>query len=114
MRPPGPSACVSILAFSLNLDDEAESSPQLELELPSPEPGPEDLLQSKQEATRVQGFVHGLDMVDRDVVHRIYWEDQHQAAVARALNLSEAAISKRHSKVLTLGRGGLADLNITD
>src|SRR5687767_4536843 len=105
MRPPGRPTPVSIPPFSLDLDDDAHAeSPQLELELVAPEPQPDQVLEKKEEEARIRTFVVGLSNTDRDVVQRLYWDDASQAAVARALNVSEAAVSKRHSKVLGLGR----------
>lgn len=114
MRPPGQFACLSIPAFSLDLDPATDESPQLELEFASSDPGPDEVLQSKQEAFRAREFVRALSPTNRDVVHRRYWDDRSQADIARSLDVSEAAVSKRLRKVITLGRSSLADLKITN
>ncbi len=110
MRSRGEFACIAIPVFSIEINHVAEESPQLELEFPSPDPGPDKALQTKQEKARIHRFVSSLSVPDQDVVRRRYWEDQPQVDIARSLNVSEAAISKRLKKVAVLGRATLADL----
>jgi len=114
MRPRGQFACISIPAFSFEFDHAAEDSPQLEFEFPSEEPSQDEALQAKQEGARVREFVRSLSTTNQDVVHRRYWDDHSQGDIARSLNISEAAISKRLQKIVTLGQSSLADLKITN
>ncbi len=114
MRPRGQFACIAIPAFSLEFDHAADDSPQLEFEFPSEEPRQDEVLQTKQEGARVREFVRSLSTTNRDVMYRRYWNDQSQAYIARSLNISEAAISKRFRKIVTLGQSSLSDLKTTD
>ena len=110
MRPRGQFACISIPVFSLEFDYAADDSPQLEFEFPSEEPSHDEVLQTKQEGARVREFVRSLSTTNQDVAHRRYWDDQSQADIARSLNISEAAISKRLRKIVALGQSSLSDL----
>ena len=114
MRPRGQFACVSIPAFSLEFDHAADDSPQLEFEFPSEERSQDEVLQAKQEGARVREFVRSLSTTNQDVVRRRYWDDQSQADIAKSLNVSEAAISQRLRKIVTLGQSSLSDLKTTD
>ena len=64
------------------------------------------------ELTRVQSaigvFLRTLDLRDREIVIRVYWLEETQAAVAKRMRISGAAVSKRLSRVEAKGRTALA------
>jgi len=66
------------------------------------------------ELTQVQAtvgaFLATLEPRDREIVLRVYWLEETQAAVARRFRISGAAISKRMSRIETKGRLALAAL----
>jgi DNA-directed RNA polymerase specialized sigma24 family protein len=47
---------------------------------------------------------------DRDLIERVFWDDQLQADVARDLGVSRAAITKRMNRIARDGRTTLAPL----
>lgn len=55
-------------------------------------------------ARAAQEFVTSLSPREQDVVRRIFWDDQRQAEVARALGVSRMAVTKIIQKVVRLGR----------
>ena len=60
--------------------------------------------------TAVQGFIEGLDERDRLLLTRVFWDEVPQADVARALQVSGAAISKRLRRVMEKARLVLAPI----
>ncbi len=66
------------------------------------------------ELTRIQSaigvFLRTLDLRDREIVVRVFWLEETQAAVAKRMRISGAAVSKRLSRVEAKGRATLAAL----
>jgi|SRR5271166_3804302 len=82
--------------------------------LTHPIPDPAVDLEHQYELTWVQAtisaFLGTLGPRDRELVRRVYWEDESQAAVARSFRVSAAAISKRMARIEAKGRIALAVL----
>jgi RNA polymerase sigma factor (sigma-70 family) len=58
----------------------------------------------------VQDFVAGLDERDRLLLTRVFWDEVPQADVARTLQVSGAAISKRLRRIIEKARLVLAPI----
>jgi DNA-directed RNA polymerase specialized sigma24 family protein len=80
------------------------------LAIADPAPDAEDQMALAQARTAIEGFIGTLDARDQDLIERIFWNDERQADVARALDLSGAAISKRMNRIVQRGRIALACL----
>lgn len=80
------------------------------LAIADPAPDAEDQVALAQARTAIESFIGTLDARDQVLVERIFWNDERQADVARALDLSGAAISKRMSRIVQRGRIVLACL----
>jgi DNA-directed RNA polymerase specialized sigma subunit len=76
-------------------------------------PDAEDQLALAQAQTAVHTFIGTLDARDQNLIERIFWNDERQADVARAFAVSDAAISKRMSRIAERGRIALASLRGT-
>src|SRR5207247_2417674 len=79
-----------------------------------PIPDPDVDLELHVELAEVQsaiaGFLQTLEPRDREFVERVFWNDESQADIARAFNVSGAAISKRMGRIAQRGRIALAHL----
>lgn len=70
---------------------------------------PETALIRKRDLNRIAAWMASLPASLREVAEAAL-RDETQAAVAKRLGLTEAAISKRMKKLLKMGRHGLGDL----
>jgi RNA polymerase sigma factor (sigma-70 family) len=73
-------------------------------------PDAEEQLEFAQVRAAIQKFIDELDVRDRILVERVFWDGERQADVARALSLSGAAISKRMTRLIERGRLALGFL----
>jgi DNA-directed RNA polymerase specialized sigma24 family protein len=60
--------------------------------------------------TAISVFLRALDARDREIVVRVYWLEETQAAVAKRMRISGAAVSKRLTRIEAKGRTALAAL----
>jgi DNA-directed RNA polymerase specialized sigma24 family protein len=73
-------------------------------------PNAEDRLELVQAWLIVHNFIGTLDVRDQYLIQRIFWNGERQADVAREFAVSDAAISKRMSRIAARGRTALASL----
>jgi DNA-directed RNA polymerase specialized sigma24 family protein len=73
-------------------------------------PDAEEQLEFARVQVAIQNFIDGLDARDRTLIERVFWEDERQADVARALSVSGAAISKRMTRIMQRGQIALGFL----
>lgn len=78
--------------------------------IPDGAPSPEERLHAVDIREAVQRFLDMLDARERLLVHRVFWDGHSQAQVARALDISGAAISKRMKVVIAKGADALGHL----
>jgi RNA polymerase sigma factor (sigma-70 family) len=67
-----------------------------------------DALPTALRLRKVHDWVASLPLGQRDLVHRLYWRDEHQAAIAQARGVSRAAIHRQLERVLEKGRRSLS------
>ena len=73
-------------------------------------PHAEDQLALAQAQATVHNFIGTLDARDQNLIERVFWNGERQADVARAFAVSDAAVSKRMSRIAERGRIALASL----
>jgi RNA polymerase sigma factor (sigma-70 family) len=66
------------------------------------------MLEREQAFDAVARFVDGLPARDREIVRRIFWEDETQTDIAASFGVSKMAISKAMSRISRQGRLALA------
>lgn len=80
-------------------------------EIPDPGADSEHRYHQQYLAERVSTFVVSLSAREQEVVRRVFWNDERQSDVAKALGVSRMAISKMIKKVERLGRKRLPNFN---
>jgi RNA polymerase sigma factor (sigma-70 family) len=80
---------------------------QSALEIPAQDESAEDRLDELAFVNAMNRFLRSLPPHDRDLIHRHFWDNEPQAAIARMRGVSAAAISKRMSKILTRAKRAL-------
>ena len=111
MGPIHESICITPLAAILSLDRLLSASlgeGQRGFDIADDLPSIDDVLDAQTATAAVRSFVGSLPLGQRDLLERIYWNDETQASVARSKGMSGAAISKSLSKILETGRRKLA------
>ncbi len=98
---------ISLDALAVRDADDAEA---LVHTIADPAPDGEELVERAEARSAIHRFLGTLRPRDREVVQRIFWNDESQADVARVLRVSGAAISKRMSRIAERGRDALAML----
>jgi DNA-directed RNA polymerase specialized sigma24 family protein len=107
MGPMHESVCVTPLASAVSLEALILDRPGL-FDIPDTAPSAEDLCDGLLAAEAVRIFLARLSERQRDLLVRIFWNEETQAEAARALGISEAAVSKSLSKILATGRKRLS------
>jgi RNA polymerase sigma factor (sigma-70 family) len=79
-------------------------------EIVDPAPDPEMRLMLAEAERDIGAFITALDARDRAIFDRVFIGDETQAAVAHAMDISRAAITKRMHRIAQRGRIALADL----
>lgn len=72
-------------------------------------PLPDARLEHSQADDAVGRFVDSLPARDREIVRRLFWEDETQTDVAADFSVSKMAISKAMARIAQRGRVALAD-----
>jgi DNA-directed RNA polymerase specialized sigma24 family protein len=97
---------LSLEELSSRLDPETGNAT---FDIPDDAPLPDARLAHVQAHTAVQRFVDALPARDREIVRRVFWEDDTQTAIAADLGVSKMAISKAIARIARQGRVVLAD-----
>lgn len=71
-------------------------------------PGPEQAVEAAEEQRAVRHFVETLSSRDKDILNRVFWQDQTQTAVAADYRVSKMAISKLIARIVKSGQTALA------
>lgn len=75
---------------------------------PDDVPSIDEHLQWEQGFDALDHFVDGLPNRDREIVKRLFWQDQTQTEIAAAFGVSKMAISKAVKRICQRGRVELA------
>lgn len=101
-----------VFAPVLSLDalvaaSEAAGGPQFDIRDESP--CAEELLERDQAHRAVTSFVDALNPRDREIVKRLFWQDETQTEIAYSFGVSKMAISKALARIARHGRRALGD-----
>jgi DNA-directed RNA polymerase specialized sigma24 family protein len=111
MGPIHESICITPLAAVVSLDRLRSAIPgegERRFDIPEDLPAIEEVLDAQTATSAVRSFMGSLPPGHRDLLERIFWNDENQASVARSKGVSGAAISKSLNKILETGRRKLA------
>lgn len=109
MGPMHESVCLTPLASAVSLEAlMAERHGSTGFDIADTAPTADEILDAQRRAEAVQAFMRTLPQGQRDLLTRIFWNEETQASVARSMGVSEAAISKSLSKILATGRKRLS------
>ena len=104
---PGAFAPVlSLEELSSRLDPETGHAT---FDIPDSAPHPEARLERGQAHEAVLRFVDALLARDREIVRRLFWDDETQTEIAADFGVSKMAISKAMARIARQGRLALAD-----
>jgi RNA polymerase sigma factor (sigma-70 family) len=104
---PGAFAPVlSLEELSSRLDPE---SGHATFDIPDTGPQPEAQLEHGEAHAAVLRFVDCLPPRDREIVRRLFWDDETQTEIAADFGVSKMAISKAMARIARQGRIALAD-----
>jgi RNA polymerase sigma factor (sigma-70 family) len=81
-----------------------------EIDILDTAPNAEAQIQASEATHQVAGFIASLRPREQEIIHRLFWLGETQAAVARSLGVSRMAICKTLKKISTIGRTHLVDL----
>lgn len=71
---------------------------------------PEQQIELAQTRHAIRKWMAKLSARDRDLLERLFWEDEMQADVARAMCVSRSAISQQMTRITKRGRSELKPL----
>lgn len=69
----------------------------------------DEQLEQSQAVEAVADFVDSLPARDREIVKRLFWQDETQTQIAASFGVSKMAISKVMARIAKQGRAVLAD-----
>lgn len=98
-----------VASLDAPIDHQVADSPPLVETIKDVSPDVEAVVFANESVCAVAQFMSSLTPRQRDVVRRVFWDEQSQASVARDLQVSRAAVNKMISGVLKLGRAMLAE-----
>lgn len=109
MGPMHESVCLTPLASAVSLEALMMGPDgSTGFDIPDNAPTAEEICDARRAAEAVQAFLRGLPEGQRQLLIRIFWNGETQASTARALGVSEAAVSKSLAKILATGRKRLS------
>jgi RNA polymerase sigma factor (sigma-70 family) len=97
---------LSLEELSSRLDPETGHAT---FDIPDDSPRPDARLEHGQAHQAVQRFVETLPARDREIVRRLFWENETQTDIAADFGVSKMAISKTMARIARQGRVALAD-----
>ena len=97
---------LSLEELSARLDPETGYAT---FDLPDDAPRPDARLEHGQAHHAVQRFVDALPARDREIVRRLFWDNETQTDIAADFGVSKMAISKAMARIARQGRIALAD-----
>ncbi len=105
------SVCLTPLATVVSLDGLLASNATGSsgaFDIPDDTPPLDEFYDAHRAQMAVRDFIETLPPRQRDLIKRVFWDDETQASVARSQGISGAAVSKSLNKVLETGRHQLA------
>src|SRR5262249_12034058 len=104
------SICITPLATIVSLDSlmTSDRDHDMGFDVPDEIESLDDLQDARRAFSAVHSFLNGLPERKRDLLVRIFWNNEPQALIAREMGISGAAVSKSLAKILKIGRRKLA------
>lgn len=104
---PGAFAPVlSLDSLRASVESDAEGT---SFELNDAEPLADERVERGEARRAVASFVASLSARDREIVRRIFWDEESQTEVATSFKVSKMAISKAVARICSRGRDALAE-----
>jgi RNA polymerase sigma factor (sigma-70 family) len=74
------------------------------------QPRPDECAEREEATQAVAAFCCSLSTREREIVRRVFWDDETQSTVAKTFGVSKMAISKAVARIMKRGRAELAAL----